>query len=44
MAIAGLEIGTGGASAPPAVQPHLIMRTITNGVLAFVEGRHAKAP
>lgn len=44
MAIAGLEIVTGGASAPPALQPHSIPRTIADGVLARGEAGHAKAP
>jgi hypothetical protein len=44
IAIAGLEIVTGGASAPPALQPHSTSRTITDGVLALVvEGGHAEA-
>jgi hypothetical protein len=44
MAIAGTEIVTGGASAPPALNPHPMPRTITDGVLARAEGGHAKAP
>ena len=44
MAIAGLQIVTGGASAPPALEPHDMQRTITNGVLARVEGGHAETP
>jgi hypothetical protein len=43
MAIAGLQIVAGGASAPPALQPLSISRTITNGFAAPVEGGHAKA-
>jgi len=41
MAIAGPEIVTGGALAPPA--PHLTSRTITNGVLSLLGGAHAEA-
>jgi hypothetical protein len=44
MAIAGLEIVAGGASAPPALTAHPTARTITNGVLAIVGGSHAEAP
>jgi hypothetical protein len=44
MAVAGLEMVTGGASAPPARQPNPTPRTITDGVLARVEGGHVKAP
>lgn len=44
MAIAGPQIVTGGASAPPALQSSPMSRTITDGVLARVEGGHAKAP
>ena len=44
IAIAGLQIVTGGASAPPALKPHATPRTITDGVLAFLEGCHAEAP
>jgi hypothetical protein len=43
MAIAGLQIVTGGASAPPALHLHPIPRTITDRVLARVEGGHAEA-
>ena len=43
IAIAGPEIVTGGALAPPALQPHPTSRTITNGVLGFVEASHAEA-
>jgi hypothetical protein len=44
MAIAASEIITGGASAPPALQPHPLPRTITDRVLARVEGGHAETP
>ena len=44
MAIAGLQIVAGGASAPPALAPHPTPRTITNGVLARLEGGHAETP
>jgi hypothetical protein len=44
MAIAALQIVTRGASAPPALQPHPMPRTITDGVLARVEGGHAETP
>src|SRR4051812_426224 len=44
MALAGPQIVTGGASAPPALQPTLMPRTITDGALARVEGGHAEAP
>ena len=44
IAIAGLQIVTGGASAPPALNPHAMPRTITNGVLARVEGGRAETP
>ena len=44
MAIAGLQIVTGGASAPPALNPPSAPRTITNGVLARVEGGNAETP
>ena len=43
IAIAGPEIVTGGASAPPALQPHPTSRTITDGVLSFLGGAHAEA-
>jgi hypothetical protein len=43
IAIAGLEIVTGGASAPPALLALPMSRTITNGVLGSVEGAHAEA-
>jgi hypothetical protein len=43
MAIAGLQIATGKASAPPALHLHPTSRTITDGVLARVEGGHAEA-
>jgi hypothetical protein len=43
IAIAGLEIVTGGASAPPALLPRLTSRTITNGVLGLLGGAHAEA-
>lgn len=42
IAIAGPQIVTGGASAPPALQHHPASRTITDGVLAIVEGGHAE--
>jgi hypothetical protein len=38
MAIAGPQIVAGGASAPPALGALPTSRTITNGVLAIVEG------
>jgi hypothetical protein len=44
MAIANPQIVTGGASAPPALLPHPVSRTIADGVLADVEGDNAKAP
>jgi hypothetical protein len=44
MTIADLKIVTGGASAPPAIRPHPMSRTITDGVPAVLEGGHAKAP
>lgn len=44
MAIAGPEIVAGGGSASPALQPHPTRRTITDGVLAHVEGGHAETP
>jgi hypothetical protein len=43
IAIAGTQIVTGGASAPPALPALPELRTITNGVLSFLEGAHAKA-
>ena len=43
IAIAALEIVTGGASAPPALQPHPMSRTITNGVLSLLGGAHVQA-
>ena len=43
MAIADSEIAAGGASAPPALHLHPMSRTITDGVLARVEGGHAEA-
>jgi hypothetical protein len=43
MTIAGLQIVTGGASAPPALQLYTTPRTITDGVLARVEGGDAEA-
>ena len=42
MAFAGPQIVAGGASAPPALKPHPSSRTITDGVLARVEGGHAE--
>lgn len=44
MAIAGPQIVTGGASAPPALNPHATPRTIADGALARVEDGHAEAP
>lgn len=44
MAIAGSQIVTGGASAPPALKPYATSRTITDRVLAPVEGGYAEAP
>jgi hypothetical protein len=44
VAIAGPQIVTGGASAPPALNPHSTPRTMANGVLARVEGGHAETP
>ena len=44
MAFAGPQIVTGGASAPPALDPPSRPRTITNGVLAFLGGGNAEAP
>jgi hypothetical protein len=43
MVIAGPQIAAGGASAPPALHLHRMPRTITDGVLARVEGVHAEA-
>jgi hypothetical protein len=43
IAIAGLQIVTGGASAPPALRARPTSRTITDGVLARVEAGHAEA-
>ena len=43
MTIAGPQIVAGGASAPSALPPHPMSRTITDGVLARVEGDHAEA-
>jgi hypothetical protein len=43
MVIAALKIVAGGVSTPPALYPPPISRTITNGVLARVEGGHAEA-
>ena len=42
MANAGLQIVTGGVSAPPALHLHPMPRTITDGVLGRVEGGHAE--
>ena len=42
MAIAAPQSDTGGVSAPPALHPHPMSRTITDGVLGRVEGGHAK--
>jgi hypothetical protein len=42
MALAGPQIVTGGASAPPALQPRPTLRTITDGVLARGAGGHAE--
>jgi hypothetical protein len=42
MAFAGPQIVAGGASAPPALNPYAAPRTITDGVLARVEGGHAE--
>jgi hypothetical protein len=44
MAIASPQIVSGGTSAPSALHPYPISRTIADGVPGFVEGRHAKAP
>jgi len=44
MAIAGLQIVAGGASAPPALSTHPTSRTITNGVLGIAGGNHVEAP
>jgi hypothetical protein len=44
MAIAGLQIVAGGASAPPALTARPTSRPITNGVLSIVGGIHAYAP
>ena len=43
MAIAGPQILAGGVYAPPALTPLPTSRTITNGVLAFLEGADAEA-
>ena len=43
MTIAGPQIVAGGASAPSALHLHPMSRTITDGVLARVEGGHAEA-
>jgi len=43
MAIAGLQIVTGGASAPPAFQPAPMSRTITDGIQGSLGDAHAKA-
>jgi hypothetical protein len=43
MAIAGPEIVTGGASAPPALLALPMPRTITDGVLSLLGGAHAEA-
>ena len=43
MAIAGLEIVAGGASAPPALHPHPTSRTITDGFLGRVGGGHGES-
>jgi hypothetical protein len=40
--IAGPQNIAGGASTPPASQPHRMSRTITDEVLARMEGRHAE--
>jgi hypothetical protein len=44
MTIADLQIVNGGASVPPSLEPSPLPRTITDGVLAHVEGGHAEAP
>jgi hypothetical protein len=44
MAIAGLQIVAGGASAPPALTALAMSRTITNRVLARLGGWRAEAP
>jgi hypothetical protein len=43
MGITGPATIAGGASAPPALQPHPMSRTITDGVLARAEGGNAEA-
>jgi hypothetical protein len=43
MVIVALIIVAGGVSNPPALYPHPILRTITDGVLACVEGGRAEA-
>jgi hypothetical protein len=43
IAIADSEIVAGGAAAPSALHLHPMSRTITDGVLARVEGGHAEA-
>ncbi len=43
IAIAGPEIITGGALAPPALQPRPMSRTITDRVLSLLGGANAKA-
>jgi hypothetical protein len=44
IAIAGPQIVAGGVSAPPALYPHPMWRTITNGVLGLVGGSDVEAP
>jgi hypothetical protein len=43
MAIASLEIVTGGASAPPTLLELPMSRMMTDGLLGRWEGGHAKA-
>ena len=44
MAIAALQIVTGGARSRPRPYPRLMLRTIKDGVLARVEGGDAETP
>jgi hypothetical protein len=43
MVFAGPQIGAGGVSAPPALNPNLMSRTITDGVPGCVVDGYAKA-
>ncbi len=44
IAIAAPQTDVGGISALPALHPRPMSRTITDGVLARMEGAHVKAP